>query len=174
MLKRVLLVLVAVLVLVILGFPAFSADQPKTVSASAAKPQALTSEQTALHAKLQRLAAPNPSLKLARGAMPVFKPTTVKKEISCGIFMYPPTINPMATSQRLYWVNNTGQAFPVGVHVEFEVQGNPPSCCKGVTGATTSIWPPNPPSPVYFTSMESELVPPQPWTRPCRAWVIIP
>lgn len=168
--RFLLVVLAAVLVPALIE----AADQPKTASASAAKPQALTSEQTALHAKLQRLAAPNPSLKLARGAMPVFKPTTVKKEISCGILVYPPTPNPNVLSQRLYWVNNTGQAFPAGVHVEFEVQGNPPSCCKGVTAATTTVWPPNPPSPVYFQSLESELVPPQPWTRPCKAWVIIP
>lgn len=176
MLKRVLLVLAAVLVLIILAFPALSAEQPKTASASAAKvpATALTADQAAMQTRLQRLAAPSASFKLARGAMPVFKPTTVKKEISCGILVYPPTTNPTAVSQRLYWVNNTGQAFPAGVHIEFEVQGNPPSCCKGVTMATTAVWPPNPPSPVYFTSQEGELVPPQPWTRPCKAWAILP
>jgi hypothetical protein len=172
-LKR-LIILAAVVLLVILAWPALSAEQPKTVSAAAAKAPALTADQAAMHAKLQRLAAPNPALRLARGALPAFKPTTVKKEISCGILVYPPTTNPAAVSQRLYYVNNTGQPLPAGVHVEWQVEGNPLSCCKGVTTATTQAWPANPPSPIYFTSVETELVPPQPWTRPCKAWVIIP
>jgi hypothetical protein len=96
------------------------------------------------------------------------------EEVSCGVLAYPPTTNPNALSQRLYYVNNTGQTLPAGVFVEWQLEGYPASCCKGVTSATSQPWPPNPPSVFYFTSVESEINPPQSWTRPCKAWAIIP
>jgi hypothetical protein len=55
-----------------------------------------------------------------------------------------------------------------------QIEGNPPWCCNGVTVATTTAWAANPPSSVVFSSTETELVPPQPWTRPCKAWAILP
>jgi len=156
----------------VLTLPSRAADQPK--AAAAAKAPALTSAQAAKLATLQRLSPPDAKYKLAKGVLPAFRPTTVKKEISCGVLLYPPNPNPAAVSQQLFWVNNTGQSIPAGAHVEWKVEGVPASCCQGVTGATNSVWPPNPPSPVYFQSGAPELIPPQPWTRPCKAWVIIP
>jgi hypothetical protein len=156
------------------GSSAFAADQPKPASAAAAQAPALSAEQASKLATLRRLGAPDAKMTLATGFRPVFKATTVKKEISCGVWQYPPNPSPTAVSPFLFWVNNTGATLPAGVHIEWEVDGTPASCCKGVTGPTTSAWAANPPTPVFFHSNAPMLTPPQFWTRPCKAWVIIP
>jgi hypothetical protein len=121
-----------------------------------------------------RFGPPNAQLTLKPGVLGALKVQAVKKEISCGVFVWPPNPSPYAMSQQLYWVNSTGQPLPPGTHIQWEVEGTPASCCKGTTGATSQVWQPNPPTPVYFTSATPELAPPQPWSRPCKAWAILP
>lgn len=174
MLRRALLVLVSIAALVILALPALSAEQPKTAPAAAAQAPALTADQNAKLAKLRALPAPDPSLTLsAQAGQFVLKALSARKEISCGIYLYPPNANPAATAARIYLVNSTGQALPAGAKkVEWEVEGYPASCCKGV-GYVTTVWPPNPPTAVFLATPPM-LNPPQPWTRPCKAWVTLP
>ncbi len=173
MLKKI-LVLVALAALVVLALPALTADQPKTVSAAAQQAPALTADQSAKLSKLRAMPAPDPNLTLsAQPGQFVLKATSVRKEISCGIYLYPPNPNPGAISQRIYLVNSTGQPFPVGPKkLEWEVEGYPAPCCKGV-GYVTQYWQPNPPTPMFLASPPF-LYPPQPWTRPCKAWVTLP
>ncbi len=173
MLKKI-LVLVALAALVVLALPALTADQPKTVSAVAQQAPALAADQSAKLAKLRAMPAPDPNLTLsAQAGQFVLKALSARKEISCGIYLYPPNANPTAASQRIYLVNNTGQAFPAGPKkIEWEVEGYPAPCCKGV-GYVTQYWYPNPPTPAFLAS-PLILNPPQPWTRPCKAWVTLP
>jgi hypothetical protein len=154
------------------GLPATAADPPK--AAAATKAPVLSAADTAKLNRLKALSAPDPKLVVAAGFAPALKATTVKKEISCGVWLFPPSASPTATSPYLFWVNNTGASLPAGVHIEWEVEGTPATCCKGVTAPTTSVWAANPPTPVFFHSNAPMLTPPQFWTRPCKAWVIIP
>jgi hypothetical protein len=154
------------------GLPATAADQPK--AAAAAQAPVLSAADTAKLNRLKALPQPDARLTLTVGpALNVpLKPAKVKKEISCGIYVYPPNPNPLAVSPRLFFVNTTGQILPAGTHIDWEVLGNPPSCCKG-EGTATVAWAANPPSPVFLPS-GPVVVPPQPWTRECKAWVTMP
>lgn len=158
------------------AFAAPAAEQP--ARAAAAKPaaggaQALSPAHLTKLNRLKALPQADARLTLAVGAAGLpLKPLKVKKEISCGIYLYPPNPNPAAPSPRLFFVNTTGQPLPAGVHIDWEVEGYPASCCKG-TGTSTQYWPPNPPSPMFLAS-GNLVYPPQPWTRECKAWVTMP
>lgn len=156
------------------GPPVTAAEQPKAAAAAPAQAPVLSAADTAKLNRLKALPQPDASLTLVVGAAKnlSLKPAKVKKEISCGIYLFPPNPNPMAVSPRLFFVNTTGQALPAGVHIDWEVVGNPPSCCKG-EGTSTLNWSPNPPSPQFLQS-GPVVYPPQPWTRECKAWVTIP
>jgi hypothetical protein len=144
-----------------------------TVACAVAAGPALTAEQTLKLNKLKSLSQPTASLSLVpAGARIPLKPVNVKKEISCGVYLYPPNPNPGAISQRLFFVNTTGQSLPPGVHVNWEVEGVPASCCKGES-VTNGSWAPNPPTVAYLASVPL-LVPAQSWTRSCKAWVTMP
>jgi hypothetical protein len=173
-LKRFLLALAVVAALLVVAYPALTADQPKTASAAAQQAPALSAEHAAKLAQLQRLAAPDPKFALPQGVLPVLKTPPTKKEISCGVYLNPPNPNPAAVSQRIFWINTTGQTLPVGTHIQWQVEGYPPSCCSGTTGPSSAPFPPNPPSTFYFYSGNPVLMPPQPWTRACKAWAILP
>lgn len=170
MLKR-LIVLAALVLLVLLALPALSADQPKAVAAQP-QAQALSTQHAAMLAKLRALPPADAKLTLSAAAIQGLKLSSVRKEVSCGIYLSPPNPNPTAISPRLYFVNSTGQSLPAGVKIDWEVEGVPGTCCKG-TGYATVNWAPNPPSPVFLATA-GIVYPPQPWTRPCKAWVTMP
>lgn len=152
------------------AFAAPASDQPK---AAAAQAPALSADQTAKLNRLRALPPPDTNLTLSAAAAHLaIKATAVKKEVSCGVYLSPPNPNPGAVSPRLFFVNTTGQALPAGVKIDWEVEGAPASCCKGV-GWSTAPWAPNPPSPLFLAS-GMLLSPPQPWTRSCKAWVTMP
>ncbi|MCM3878457.1 MAG: hypothetical protein NEA02_18810 [Thermoanaerobaculia bacterium] len=173
MTRRPLIPLAFVAAALLSGLAARAADQPKAAATDAQRVPALSAAHLAKLNRLKALPQADPQLTLVAGLGKVpLKPTAVKKEISCGIYLYPPNPYPNAVSPLLFFVNTTGQPLPTGVHIDWQVEGAPASCCKGV-GHTTIPWQPNPPTPAFLKSTPM-VFPPQPWTRECRAWVTMP
>ncbi|HVN75674.1 MAG TPA: hypothetical protein VMT19_05105 [Thermoanaerobaculaceae bacterium] len=127
--------------------------------------------------RLLKLTAPDPKLKVSPAAMLAVSVLPQKKEISCGIFVWPPP-NPQTTPQStnqptsalLYFVNTTGQTLPIGTQLEFKVSGVPPSCCHGFIQPLPFLFYPNPPTQHYVYTTVPVLAPPQEWVRECQAW----
>lgn len=172
MLKHVFFAFVAVLVFLILAFPALSADRPKTASAPAkVPPPALTADETAKLARLRALPPPNPNLTLvATVSRASSRPPHGRTEIYCAVYVTERNPTIMTGSTRLFFVNTTPTDLAPGALIEWEVAAGP--CCRG-SGSNSALWPANPPSPAFLLS-ESILAPGQPWNRPCRAWVTPP
>ena len=162
--------LAAVFTILVLSSPAPATDPPKASSASA---PVLTADEAARFAAFKRLAAADPTMTVVAAVNPVLKPSAIRKEISCGVWSQA-TTNPTYPSPFLYFVNNTGASLPKGVHIEWHVDGYPASCCRGVAGPVHSRWEANPPTSAFYYSQTPLVLPPQPMTRPCKAWVILP
>jgi hypothetical protein len=156
-----LLFIAAVAALMVLSCPAHSDEKP-----SKPAPAAVTTPAPVSQAALAQLGPPNPRFKLLPARLPAFKPTVVQKPIKCGVLSV--NANPLSPGTTLYFINNTGEALPVGVFVKWQFWGGP----HGAGAPTTEVWPANPPMPVYFHSFEpgvSILA-----GLPCQAWVFIP
>jgi hypothetical protein len=162
--------LAAVFTILVLSSPAPASDPPKASTASA---PALTADEAARFAAFKRLTAPDPTMTVVAEVNPVLKPSAIRKQISCGVYALNPS-NPYYPSPFLYFVNNTGGSLPKGVHIEWHVEGYPGSCCRGVAGPVHSRWEANPPTPAFYYTQAPLLNPPQPMTRPCKAWAILP
>jgi hypothetical protein len=125
--------------------------------------------------RMLKLGPPKPKFAIkAMANMPVIPANPTWKEIECGILLYPPTApNANVTSRHLYWVNSTGAPFPLGTRLKWEIESVPANCCNGITGPLDFVLDPNPPSIEYAYWM-NVLPVAQVWTRPCKAWALLP